>query len=100
MSTEALLRNTIHPPCSQEQETLEITVPADRKQLNIADRLSLRLGLWLMLRTQRSARNRRTMMSREEAARLLDAQRPGGLTHFTEREKVAILTYDMQRHML
>lgn len=100
MNTEALLRNTVHPPCSQEQEILEITVPANRRQLKITDRLSLRLGLWLMLRAERSSRRQRAVLTREEMVRMLDAQRTAGITRFTERETVAILTHDMQRHML
>ena len=99
MNTEALLRNTVHPPCSQEQEILEITVPANRRQLTITDRLSLRLGLWLMLRAERSAQKRRAVLSREETVRMLSAQRAAGITRFTERERLAIHTQDLQRHM-
>jgi len=100
VSTQTLLRSTAHPPCPQEQEILEIAVPADRTELALTDRLSLRLGLWLMLRTQRQRRNRNTTMSRDEALRLLSARRNAGIEHFTDRESLAMLTYDMQRHML
>lgn len=99
MNTEALLRHTVHPPCSQEQEILEITVPANRTQLKITDRLSLRLGLWLMLRAERSAQKRHAVLSREEVIRMLNAQRAAGISRFTEREQLAIFTQDMQRHM-
>ncbi|WP_175986479.1 hypothetical protein [Microbacterium tenebrionis] len=99
MSTETLLRSTTHPPCPEDQEVLELTVPSDRNDLTLTDRLSLRLGLWLLLRTQRSGRSRHTM-SREETVRLLDARRSAGDERFTEREMLAMLTHDMQRHML
>ncbi|MEW1961634.1 hypothetical protein AB0269_04125 [Microbacterium sp. NPDC077644] len=99
MSTETLLRSTTHPPCPEDQEVLELTVPSDRNDLALTDRLSLRLGLWLLLRTQRSGRSRHTM-SREEAVRLLDARRSARDERFTEREMLAMLTHDMQRHML
>jgi hypothetical protein len=100
VSTETLLRSTTHPPCPQEQEILEIAVPADRTELSITDRLSLRLGLWLMLRTQRRRGSRSTPMSRDEALRLLNARRTAQVERFTERETLTMLTYDMQRHML
>ncbi|MCC2029085.1 hypothetical protein KEC56_06075 [Microbacterium sp. YMB-B2] len=99
MSTETLLRSTTHPPCPEDQEVLELTVPSDRNDLTLTDRLSLRLGLWLLLRTQRSGRSRHTM-SREETVRLLDARRSAGDERFTERAMLAMLTHDMQRHML
>ena len=99
MSTETLLRSTSHPPCPQEQEILEIALPADRTELTLADRLSLRLGLWLMLRTRHPRRRRAATLTRDEALRLLNAQRTAQAERFTERETLAMLTYDMQRHM-
>jgi hypothetical protein len=99
VNTEALLRHTVHPPCSQEQEILEIAVPVNRRQLKITDRLSLRIGLWLMLRAERSAQKPPAAPSREEIVRMLSAQRAAGITRFTERETLAIFTQDMQRHM-
>lgn len=92
MSTEALLRQTIHPPCI-EDEILEITVPADRAELTLSDRISLRLGLWLLLRAQRS-RRRISELSAEEVMLLRD--RP----HVTEHEAVTTLTFDLQRRLL
>lgn len=91
MSTEALLRQTIHPPCS-EDEILEITVPADRAELALRDRLSLRLGLWLLLRAQRSPRRARSL-SREEV--MLLRERP----RISEHEAITLLTYDLQRQL-
>ncbi|MGO2745125.1 hypothetical protein [Microbacterium sp.] len=95
MNTEVLLRKTVHPPCIEE-ETLEITVPADRAALAFTDRLSLRIGLWLLLRAERAQRSPRgkPAMSREEAMRLLETRR------ITEREAMVMLTYDLQRQLL
>lgn len=104
MSTDTLLRSTSHPPCPEdahhrETEILQITLPADRTELTIADRLSLRLGLWLMSRTQRPPRARTPELTREETTRILDARRKVGNAGTTEREALAILTYDMHRSM-
>lgn len=90
MNTEALLRNTVHPPCIEEQETFAVTVPADRSALSFADRMSLRVGLWLLLRTERQ-RATRGDLTREEARRLLQKR------DVSEREAFAMLTYHAQR---
>lgn len=92
MTAEALLRKTIHPPCPEGKETLEFTVPVDRTELALADRLSLRIGLWLMVRAER-ARRTPPSLSREEVMRLLDTRRT------TEREAMTMLTYDLQRQL-
>lgn len=101
MSTDTLFRSTSHPPCPQGQEILEITVPADRTELTVIDRLSLRLGLWLTLRAQRQrrSRSRTDVMSRDEMLRMLSDQRAAGIERFTEREALAMFTYDMHRQM-
>lgn len=99
MSTDTLFRSTSHPPCPQGQEILEITVPADRTELTVIDRLSLRLGLWLTLRAQRQRRSRTDVMSRDEMLRMLSDQRAAGIERFTEREALAMFTYDMHRQM-
>lgn len=91
MSTDTLLRSTLHPPCPVEQEILEIVVPADRHQLAVADRLSLRLGLWLLLRAQRSRRRAPAVVTHEEATRLRDNQ------DRLAREAAAVLVYQLQR---
>lgn len=93
MSTDSLLRSTLHPPCPEEQEILEVTVPTDRKQLALADRVSLRLGLWLLLRAQRPRRTAHTP-SREELMLLHETRR------IAQRESLAMVTFDMQRYLL
>ncbi|MFC7790473.1 hypothetical protein ACU045_15985 [Microbacterium sp. MAHUQ-60] len=92
MSTEALLRQTVHPPCTEDEEILEITVPTDRAELAFSDRLSLRIGLWLLLRAQRTPRRGGTP-SREDVLRRLERPR------VTEREAITLLTYDLQRRL-
>lgn len=94
MHTATLFRSTSHPPCPQEQEILEIALPADRTGLALTDRLSLRLGLWLMLRSQRPRRAPRQPLTHEQVMLLLEARRA------TEHEAMTALTYGLQRHML
>jgi hypothetical protein len=60
-----------HPP-QQEVDTVHITVPATRSTLS--DRLSLRLGLWLLLSAARRAARREEILDRArrlEHARVL-----------------------------
>lgn len=90
MSPEALLRETVHPPCPDE--TVEFTLPADRTSLALVDRLSLRIGLWLLLRAER-ARTTRGDLRREEVQRLLAQQ------HASRQHAIALIAYDLQRHM-
>lgn len=93
MSNNTLLRSTAHPPCPEDQEILEVTVPTDRTELALADRLSLRLGLWLLVRTQRPRKARVRTMTHEEVMRRFET------THVSERESLAILAYQAQHHM-
>ncbi|MGM7697042.1 hypothetical protein [Microbacterium sp. A84] len=93
MQTNTLLRSTTHPPCPEEQEVLEITVPTDRAALPLADRLSLRIGVWLLLRAQRPRRSPARTMSSEEVMRLFETR------HATERESLALLAYHAQRQL-
>lgn len=93
MSNNTLLRSTAHPPCPEDQETLEVRLPSDRTELALADRLSLRLGLWLLLRTQRPRRATTRTMTNEEVMRMFETK------HATERESLTMLAYQMQRHL-
>lgn len=90
MSTNLLLRSTAHPPCIEGQEVLHITVPADRTTLSRSARLSLRLGLWLMLRTERA---RRRPVTHEQMMLLRETQRS------IRREALALYTFDMHRQL-
>lgn len=93
MSNDTLLRSTSHPPCPQAQEVLEITVPTDRSELAVTDRLSLRIGLWLLLRTQRPRRAPARTLTHEEVMRMFETKSA------TERESLAVLAYQVQRHL-
>ena len=93
MSTNTLLSSTAHPPCPEEQETLEITVPTNRNTLALTDRLSLRLGLWLLLRAQRPRRAPAPPMSHEDMMRLFETRRA------TERDSLLLLAFDPQRYL-
>ncbi len=86
-----LLRSTLHPPCPQDQEVLEVTVPADRRELALTDRLSLRLGLWLLLRAERSRRRAARTISHEQMMLLRENRRT------MEREALTMLTHGLQR---
>lgn len=90
LSTNLLLRSTAHPPCPEEQETLEFTVPTDRTMLSLTGRLSLRLGRWLMLRTEQG---RRQSVTHEQMMLLRETQRS------IRREALTLYTLDMQRYL-
>ncbi len=89
MSPEALLRETVHPPCPDE--TVEFTLPADRTSLALVDRLSLRIGLWLLLRAERARTEAARTISHEQMLLLRENQRT------MEREALTMLTYGLQR---
>lgn len=89
-----LLDSTLHPPCSTDQEVFEVTVPTNRKELALTDRLALRVGLWLMLRAERRRRLARLQADPAELARVLHMR--ARIAREAQRRAV----YDMQRHML
>ncbi len=91
MSTDTLLRSTLHPPCPEDQEILEVTVPTNRKELALMDRISLRFGLWLLLRAERSHRRSTRTITQEQAILLLENRR------VMEREALAMLTHGLHR---
>ncbi|MGL3150832.1 hypothetical protein ACSS7Z_10770 [Microbacterium sp. A82] len=91
MSTRTLLRSTAHPPCTEDQEILEITVPSNRHELALRDRLSLRIGLWLLVRARRPNRPSKPAMSREQVMLMLETRRT------VEREALAVVMYDLHR---
>src|SRR5690606_12345766 len=66
VSNNTLLRSTLHPPCPQTQEVVEVTLPINRKELGLADRISLLFGLWLLLRAERSRRREPRTITQEE----------------------------------
>lgn len=97
MSTDTLLRSTLHPPCPEDQEVLEVTVPTNRKELALTDRISLRFGLWLLTRAERARRRPVRSSSRvrtlnQEQMMLLQENR-----RTLEREALTMLTHGLQR---
>ncbi|WP_417553991.1 hypothetical protein [Microbacterium sp.] len=81
---------SIHPPDIEDRQILTIPDHTARQHLPLADRLSLRLGLWLLergLHTQRPrtrhASTYRPLLAREQA--------------ISEHEAITLLAYDLQR---
>ena len=95
MNTLTLPRSESHPPDTQDPTVLEISVPANRRELALTDRLSLRLGIWLLLRAQRaqSRAERRAARAEELGLLLLEEQNRLPL------ERYALLMYDLQRQL-
>jgi len=85
-----LLRSTAHPPCPEDQETLEITVPTDRRTLSLTARISLRVGLWLLLRSEHG---RTRTVTHEQMMLIRETQRS------IRREALALYTFDMHRQL-
>lgn len=90
MTIAQLHRSTAHPPCTQDREILEIPVPVDRNELALADRLSLRIGLWLLLRTQR----RQSIPAEVDVPSFFP-----GAPRLTQREALALLAFDLQHQL-
>lgn len=89
-----LSRSTTHPPDTEDREVLQIPRDDELRELGIADRLSLRIGLWLFQRAQRPRRPRRPWTVDPGDLFLVGEQR-----HRSAAESHALLMYDMQRGM-
>ncbi|MCK8477451.1 hypothetical protein [Microbacterium aurugineum] len=89
-----LHRSVSHPPDIEDREVLQIPRPDELRRLSLADRLSLRIGLWLFQRAQRPQRHRRGLYIDPSERFLLGEQR-----HRSAAESSALLTFDMQRGM-
>ncbi|MBT2474071.1 hypothetical protein J7E68_05655 [Microbacterium sp. ISL-103] len=88
-----LYRSIPHPPDTEDQLVLHIPAPDELQRLALADRLSLRIGLWLLQRAQRPRRTGLTASSADVDALHLD-RRPR-----TVAETHALLTFDLQRQL-
>lgn len=88
-----LHRGIAHPPDIEDQTVLHIPRPDELRKLALADRLSLRIGLWLLQRAQRPRREPRTLHFAP------DDLLPLGARNRTPGETYALFTYDMQRGM-
>lgn len=88
-----LYRSITHPPDTEDQLVLHIPAPDELQRLALADRLSLRIGLWLLQRAQRPRRERRTASPvYSDGSPLERRDRAAG-------ETLALLTYDLQRQL-
>lgn len=88
-----LHRSLTHPPDTEDQQVLHIPAPDELRRLALADRLSLRIGLWLLQRAQRPRRARRA------ASPVSSDGSPLERRDRTAGETLALLTYDLQRQL-
>jgi hypothetical protein len=88
-----LHRGITHPPDIEDRTVLQIPRPDELRKLALADRLSLRIGLWLFQRAQRPRRERRNLHIAPADPWFL------GERHRSAAETYALFTYDMQRGM-
>lgn len=88
-----LHRGITHPPDIEDRSVLHIPRPDELRELALADRLSLRIGLWLLQRAQRPRRHSaRLSLAPDDMLAL-------GARNRTPGETYALFTYDMQRGM-
>lgn len=88
-----LYRSITHPPDTEDQLVLHIPAPDELERLALTDRLSLRIGLWLLQRAQRPRRERRTASPvYSDGSPLERRDRAAG-------ETLALLTFDLQRQL-
>ena len=83
---------TTHPPDTEDQQVLHIPAPDELRRLALADRLSLRIGLWLLRRAQRPHRVRRPATPSVDSVRLDRRHRPVD-------DPLALMMFDLQRQL-
>lgn len=86
-----LHRSITHPPDTEDREVLQIPRPDELRALALTDRLSLRIGIWLLQRSNRAQRARR---GRSTADVDLLAQHE---RNRSAAELHALLAFDLQR---
>jgi hypothetical protein len=79
-----------HPPDTEDRQILTVPDHTARQRLPLADRLSLRLGLWLL---ERGLHTHEPRTPRASAYRPLLAREQA----ISEREAITLLSYDLQR---
>lgn len=88
-----LYSSTTRPPDTEDREVLRLPAPAEREALSLSDRISLRVGLWLLLRAERSA---------QRIAAALEPQ-SSGLRRLPRHDRAELnahlLTFDLHRQM-
>ncbi|WP_309129415.1 hypothetical protein [Microbacterium sp.] len=87
---------SIHPPDTEDRQILTIPDQDGRRQLALTDRLSLRLGLWLLERSLPSS----AIADRADAAARHERHQERQRLELAHRQSIALLTYDLQRRML
>lgn len=88
-----LHRSLTRPPDIEDHQVLHIPRPDDLRELTLTDRLSLRIGLWLLQRAQRPRPIRRSLHTDPGPEFRL------GEHHLTPAERSALLTYDLHRQL-
>lgn len=81
-----------HPPDTRDRQVVRIPAPGELRALALVDRLSFRIGLWLLRRSQRP-RRLRNAERRPARPLFLDEE------HVGRREASTILAYHLQRHL-
>lgn len=88
-----LYRSTPHPPDTEDRTVLRLPAADELRRLSLADRLSLRVGLWLLQRAQRPHRSRPLSTSESTDALRLDRRRASA------SEALALSAFDLQRQL-
>lgn len=83
---------TVHPPDTGAHDLVRIPGHEELRSLSLADRLSLRIGLWLLRRAQRPSKHR--PRSSAPAAPLFVHDR-----HLDPRESAMVLGYHFQTRL-
>lgn len=87
-----LYRSITHPPDTEDHQVLHIPAPDELRRLALTDRLSLRVGLWLLQRAQRPRAQRpRTRYSADPL--------PLERRERSVNEAYALLAFDLQRQL-
>lgn len=90
MLTDRQQNTSIHPPDTEDRQILTIPDQEGLRRLAVADRLRLRIGLWLLQHSLRT--------DRSPAPGAPDLQYRQ-LQLLNEHQSVALLTYGLQRGM-
>lgn len=85
-----LSHSTTHPPDTEDRQVLHIPAPDELRRLSFADRLALRVGVWLLERAQRRRRRRRVTY--------IDPIALGDLA-VSHRDSLALHSYDPLRQL-
>lgn len=88
-----LSHSTTHPPDIQDRKVLHIPDPDELRSLALADRLSLRIGIWLLERSRHPRRPRRVAPLPAEDVLLIERRGRSAA------EINALLVFDLQRHI-